>query len=143
MRSGASSAERRKAKRRAALTFFLDHQIGRYVVAEALRDAGARVETHLDHFVHDAPDTEWIPEIGRRDWVLITKDKNIRRNPLERMAYMSSGVRGFVVTAGNLKGEELAALLVRHLDGMVRRAHGRPGPLLFAISTTGTFSKLI
>jgi hypothetical protein len=51
-----------------------------------LRAAGARVEVHIDHFPQDAADADWIPEVGRRGWVLITKDENIRRNPLERAA---------------------------------------------------------
>ena len=36
----AANAAQREAKRLASLTFFLDHQIGRYVVADALRAAG-------------------------------------------------------------------------------------------------------
>ncbi len=70
-RSGANR-ELREAQRLASVTFFLDYQIGRFVVAEALRAAGAAVEVHIDHFPQATPDTEWIPEVGRRDWVLIT-----------------------------------------------------------------------
>ncbi|OGA14161.1 MAG: hypothetical protein A3H32_17970 [Betaproteobacteria bacterium RIFCSPLOWO2_02_FULL_63_19] len=33
----AANAAQREAKRLVSLTFFLDHQIGRYVVADALR----------------------------------------------------------------------------------------------------------
>ena len=73
MPSAANFAQR-EAERLASLTFYLDHQIGRYVVAEALRAAGARVEVHLDHFPGDKPDTEWIPVVGQNGWVLITKD---------------------------------------------------------------------
>ena len=36
----AANAAQREAKRLASLTFFLDHQIGRYVVADALRATG-------------------------------------------------------------------------------------------------------
>ena len=139
----AANASRRRLERLRALTFFLDHQIGRYVVAELLRAAGATVEVHLDHFNGDAPDTDWIPEVARRNWVLITKDKNIRRNPLERAAYVSAGLRGFVATGQDMSGVDLGDLLVRRLDGMLRRAYNRPGPLLFAISRNGVFSKLI
>jgi PIN like domain len=126
-----------------SLSFFLDYQIGRFVVADALRAAGARVEVHIEHFEQNAPDTEWIPEVGRREWVLITKDQNIRRNPLERAAYEAAKLRGFVVTWKDMSGPELADLLVRSLPGMVRRAAGRRGPLLFSISRGGVFSKLI
>lgn len=133
----------REAKRLASLTFFLDYQIGRYAVADALRAAGAKVEVHIDHFDQAAPDVEWIPEVGRRNWVLITKDANIRRNPLERAAYETARLRGFVVTGKDMNGLELANLLVRQLPGMVRRAAGRPGPLLFTLSRAGTFTKLL
>jgi len=141
MPSGASAAQR-EAARLASLTFFLDHQIGRYQVAGALRSAGATVEVHLDHFPGDTPDSVWIPEIGRRGWVLITKDQNIRRNPLERSAYQAAELRGFVVTGKDLSGQELGELLVRCLPGMVRRAAGRPGPFVFTISRYGVFQKL-
>jgi hypothetical protein len=73
MPSGASAAQR-EAERLASLTFFLDHQIGRYQVAQALRTAGARVEVHLDHFAGDMADVDWIPKVAANNWVLITKD---------------------------------------------------------------------
>ena len=141
-RSAANPA-RRDAGRLASLTFFLDYQIGRFVVADALRAAGATVQVHIDHFAQSAPDVEWIPEVGARNWVLITKDQNIRRNPLERAAYEGASLRGFVVTGTDMSGSELAQLLVRCLPGMVRRVAGRKGPLLFTISAGGVFSKLI
>jgi len=134
---------RREAERLASLTFFLDYQIGRYVVADALRRAGARVEVHIDHFAQDAPDLEWIPEIGRRGWVLITKDENIRRNPRERAAYQEAELRGFIVTGGDMSGGDLAELLVSRLSGMVRRVANKRGPLLFTLSRGGTFTKLL
>jgi len=142
MPSAASSAQR-EAKRLASLTFFLDHQIGRYVVANALRGTGAQVEVHLDYFPADKPDTEWIHEIGKRLWVLITKDQKIRRNPLERAAYEAAKLRGFIVTGKDMSGKDLADLLVRCLPGIVRRTGGRSGPLLFTISRGGVFTKLI
>ena len=138
----AANAAQREAERLASLTFFLDYQIGRYTVADALRAAGANVEVHIDHFDQAAPDVEWIPEVGRRKWVLITKDKNIRRNPLERAAYENAKLRGFVLTGADMGGKEMADLLVSCLPGMARRVGGRPGPLLFAISRAGVFARL-
>lgn len=139
----AASAAQHEAERLASLTFFLDHQIGRYVVAEALRAASAHVEVHLDHFPGDKPDLEWIPEVGKRDWVLITKDQGIRRNPLERAAYEAARLRGFVVTGKDMGGKEVADLRVRCLPAMARRVADRKGPLLFTISRGGTFTKLL
>lgn len=75
--------------------------------------------------------------------MLITKDQNIRRNPLERAAYGAANLRGFVVTGKDMSGKELAELLVRCLAGMTRRAAGRKGPLLFTISRGGTCTRLL
>ena len=45
---------------------------------EALRAAGAQVEIHDDNFPQGALDVEWLPEVGRRGWVLLPKDREIR-----------------------------------------------------------------
>ena len=139
----AANLSQRDLTRLRSLTFFLDYQIGRYMVADALRKAGATVEVHIEHFSQSAPDVDWIPVVGKRGWVLITRDANIRRNPLERAAYIDARLRGFVVTGKEMGGAQLATLLVRSLSGMVNRAAGRPGPLLFTISQGGIFTKLI
>jgi PIN domain-containing protein len=141
MPSGANSGQR-DALRFSALTFFLDRQIGKYVVAAALRGAGANVEIHDDHFAQATPDLDWIPVVGARGWVLITKDQNIRRNRLERAAYEAAGLRGFIVTGKDMGGAELAELLVACLPRMARNATGASGPLLYTISRTGTFTQL-
>src|SRR5256885_7525631 len=116
MPSGANAAQR-DAARLASLTFFLDHQIGRFQVAQALRAAGANVEVHLDHFAPDAADRDWIPEVADRGWVLVTKDQNIRRNPLERMTYEAARLRGFVLTGKDMNGKEMGELVVACLSG--------------------------
>lgn len=56
---------------------------------------------------------------------------------------MAAKLRGFVVTGKDMNGNELGDLLVRCLDGMVRRTARRTGPLLFTISRAGIFTKLI
>jgi hypothetical protein len=94
----AASVAQRDAARLASLTFFLDYQIGRYVVADALRAAGAQVAVHIEHFAQNALDTEWIPRVAERGWVLITKDQHIRRNIVERETYRDARLRGYVVT---------------------------------------------
>lgn len=98
------------------------------------------MEIHDDHFDQATADSEWIPEVGRRSWVLITKDQNIRRNALERNAYQAAALRGFIVTGKDMSGKELAALLVSRLDQMTRKVAGRTGPLLYTISRTGVIT---
>lgn len=58
-------------------------------------------------------------------------------------AYEIAKLRGLVVTGKDMSEKYLAELLVRSPTGMARRAVGRTGPLLFAISAGGVSSKLI
>lgn len=141
MPSGANSAPRERGSG-TPLTFFLDRQIGKYLVANALRSAGAVVEVHDDHFPQETEDVVWIPAIAARGWVLITRDQNIRYNALERAAYESARLRGFIVTGKGMNGTELSELMVACLPRMTRKASHAPGPLLYTISRNGSFTRL-
>lgn len=45
------------------MRFFIDRSLGSQGVAQALRNAGARVEVHDDHFAVNEQDTVWLAEI--------------------------------------------------------------------------------
>jgi hypothetical protein len=85
------------------------------VVAEALRRSGCSVEIHDQHFHQAAKDTDWLPEVGRRGWVVLTKDRQIRTRQNELIALLSAGVAAFVLTAADLSGPEMASAFVRAL----------------------------
>lgn len=95
------------------------------------------MEIHDEHFPPDARDSDWLPEVGRRGWVVLMKDKRIRRNRLERDALLSAGVRAFVLTSGNLTGPEMAQVLAAHLVRMARILRGNPGPFVAGVSRSG------
>lgn len=81
--------------------FFVDWCFGKAVV-NALREAGALIEHHGDHFEQNAPDTEWLSVVGERGWVVLTKDKAIAKNQLELMAIARAEVKVFILTSENL-----------------------------------------
>ena len=45
-----------------------------------------------------ALDDEWLPVIGAKRLVVITRDRRIRYRPAEKLAWVDRGVRGFVLT---------------------------------------------
>src|SRR5919108_6403802 len=92
------------------------------LVADALRWAGADVRVHDDHFSPNARDEEWLSEVGRLLWVVLTKDTRIRYREIERVALMNARVRAFVLTAKNLQGSEIANIFVRALPTIQRFA---------------------
>lgn len=103
-------------------------------MAEALRNAGATVELHRDHFADDAPDVEWLDVVGRRGWIVLTKDDAIRRNPLERRALLAANVRAFILTSQNMSGPEMAQLIANLLPRVARIARTTSPPFIALIT---------
>jgi uncharacterized protein with PIN domain len=122
--------------------FFIDRSLGRKIVAQALREIGETVEIHDDHFAPDAKDEDWLVEVGKRGWIVLTKDDRIRYRTTERTALASASVRAFVLTSSQLQGAEMAAAFVKALPKMKRvLAHYAP-PFISRVSRIGKVSLL-
>lgn len=82
------------------MTFFFDNTFPPKL-AQLLQWLGVDAR-HLRHcgFAPSAPDTHWIPEVGRNGWVVITADVNIRQDPAERVALEAADVVAFFLYAG-------------------------------------------
>ena len=117
--------------------FYIDRALGKKYVADALRNAGAKVEIHDDHFSPDAPDTEWLPEVSRRGWLILTKDNAISRNILEQIAIASSDAKVFVLALGNITGEEMANAFTQALEKMENVAQSNQPPFIAKVYKQG------
>ena len=91
--------------------FFIDWCLGKSV-ATALAEIGAQVEHHGSHFNQAAPDVEWLLEVGKQGWVVLTKDQAIGSNPLELAAIARAKVKVFVLVSGSLNSQQMATLFV-------------------------------
>jgi hypothetical protein len=110
------------------VTFFLDRSLGSLKVAKSLRDADQSVVIHDDVFPQDAQDTAWLPEVGRRGWVVLTKDRHIRTRRNEVAELMAAGLAVFVITKADMSGDEMALAFVAALPAMLRIGK-KPRPL--------------
>jgi hypothetical protein len=117
--------------------FFVDRSLGSVDVAAGLRAAGATVEVHDDHFPHTEADVDWLPVVGQRGWVVLTKDRRIRTRTLELRALMDAGVAAFVLTAGDLNGAEMADALVKALPRMRRMVAKHLRPFIAVLGRSG------
>ena len=117
-------------------TFYIDVCLGK-TVADALKAAGATVEIHLDNFAQDVEDTTWIPRVAARGWVILTKDKNIRRRHGEREATLLAQARMFTLSSGGMRGAVMADLFVRNLDAMETLALAMEPPFLAIVTQDG------
>jgi predicted nuclease of predicted toxin-antitoxin system len=134
-RSAASSRSKRPDPTLPPL--FIDRSLGRLTIATALRARGAEVHTHDAHFPQNARDEEWLAEVGRRGWAVITKDTRIRYRQTEITALVAGGVRAFVLTRGDLSGPEMAAILVNSLPHLARFSARHESPFIARIATSG------
>lgn len=137
-RSDASS----KSKRLEPVVFFLDRSLGRKKVVAALMQAGAHAEVHDAHFPINARDEDWLREVGRRGWIVLTKDKKIRHRATELAALYRAGVSAFVLTSGNLSGDGMAAAFARALPRMVRTVQQSSSPFIGTVTKDGSVSVL-
>jgi hypothetical protein len=101
------------------------------------------VQIHDDHFRQGAEDVEWLPEVGQRRWIVLTKDTQIRYRTPERIALMQAGVRAFVLTAGNLSAREMADIFVQALPAIRRFVANHQPPFIAKVTRSGAVSMII
>ena len=122
--------------------FFLDRSLGKKRVASVLREAGATLHIHDDHFPPDARDEVWLTEAGQRGWIVLTKDHRIRYRQVERRALMKAGVAAFILTSGDLHGEEMAQIFAKALPRITRFLQKHAKPFIAKITKDGSISML-
>jgi hypothetical protein len=111
-----------------ARVYFTDRDLGKQFPAR-LREAGLQVERHADHFDPATPDEVWLPEVGRRGWVVLTHDERIRYKPNERDAVMRHGVR-LLVVQGRAPYPHLAEWFVQTLPRIEAFVGAHAGPYI-------------
>ncbi|HYG10701.1 MAG TPA: hypothetical protein VD835_12180 [Pyrinomonadaceae bacterium] len=125
------------AKRLEPFTFFVDRSLGRVIVPEALRKVGLTVEVHADHFEHDAPDTAWLQKCGEEGWIVLAKDKAIKKNPLERQAIFTHGLAAFFLIKTSATGEENAQAVIKGIQKIIGVLENQRRPFIARITSDG------
>lgn len=102
------------------MEFFADRNLGTGTFPRILRDAGVTIHLHQDHFRQDAPDVEWMPEVARLGWPILSPDIRISRDRLEVAAIMTSGAAVFCLSGGHCTAEAKAMNVLRCLPQITR-----------------------
>ena len=117
--------------------FFIDRSLGVEPIRTELINSGLVVEIHDDHFARDEEDRVWLKAVGERGCVVLTKDQRLRYRPLEIAVLRASKARVFVLTAGNLRGMEIATVFLAALPQICKVLHSLPGPFVARVSQSG------
>jgi len=107
-----------------------------------LTAVGALFIALTQHFPSNTPDEEWLREVGKQGWILLTRDEKIRRRPNELRAFRDHGAIGFVLTAGNASAADTAALVTRVYPKLIHKAKTAKPPAMFSVTLAGTISQI-
>src|SRR5579863_3035242 len=97
----------------AQFQFFLDRNQGNKIVPDLLRGVGLRVICHSDKFSDDmTPDPIWIRHCAKEEWVVITGDKAIETDPINRQAVIDCCAKVILLEENNSRAVEWAAAMI-------------------------------
>ena len=116
--------------------YFVDRSLGRYEVPAALRRAEIDLVTMAEQKL---PDEEWLADVRREHWVVLTKDTNLTRsqangNPSRELAaLMASEALVFCLMTAKLSGAEQAQIFLNNWRKVDSVATSRNGPLVYGL----------
>jgi hypothetical protein len=122
------------------IIFFIDRCLGKHPIVEKLRATGIAVETHDNHFPQNTSDADWIPKVGEWGWIILTKDKRIARNTLERQAVARAKIRMFTLGSKKLTGAETAIVFQKALEPMLKFIEKNDAPFIAKVNGDGKVS---
>jgi hypothetical protein len=121
---------------------FIDRCAWSHRLGEALTKLNIPFIPHHEKFAPDCPDEEWLKTVGKQGWIVLTRDKNIRRKPNELRAFRAHEVIGFVLTAGDASAADTAALVAAVYPKLIRKAQAAKPPAMFSITQAGAINPI-
>ena len=118
------------------MIFFCDRNLGKQLPA-ALRARGIDVVVHDEQFPQATADEDWLAAAGQQRWIVITRDRRIRFNEVERRALIDYGVGCFMLTRADASAAEMDHCLRAAWYDIIRISMTIPRPFLYSVSAEG------
>ncbi len=96
---------------------------------------------HDDHLPQDATDETWLRYIGKKGWIAIGRDKNIRYRGPEKAALIQANACLIVIRAKNITAVDVAVLIMRHINRIYRFINKNNAPFIAGITRDGKITK--
>lgn len=120
------------------LVIVLDENICFPELQKVISDAGVSCKLLTDHFPRGTQDNQWLPYIGERGWILLSKDLAIGINSLEYLALTNAGIGAFFIRSREMPKRDIIDCVVKALPKMIRIVESQERPFLFKIYKDGT-----
>jgi hypothetical protein len=81
-------------------------------------------------------DSKWIPEVARRGWLIVTRDRHVQEHRLEIAAVRDNGARMVALTGEEARSvfDQLEVVMCRWRD--IERCLQEPAPFIYAATRT-------
>jgi PIN like domain len=82
------------------------------------------------------PDTEWIPEVARRDWLIVTRDSRIQEHRAEIEAVRDYGARMIALAGREARGVWTQLEVFMTQWRAIERTLDEDGPFIYSATRT-------
>jgi predicted nuclease of predicted toxin-antitoxin system len=122
------------------IPLFIDRCAWSKRLGEALKAAGIPYIGHHERFSPACPDHEWLTAAGKENWIIVTRDQNIRRKANELKAFRDAGLVVFALASGNASAADTAELVVSLYSAFLKLALSTKRPAMFSVSLGKTIT---
>ena len=127
------------------MILFFDRSVGIHIPI-ALRDhltpPSLQVEYHDDIFEPGAKDDTWLPEVGKREWIVIGQDHHYHLRSPEIEAIIEYRVGAFYLWGAEATRWESMRCFAKAYDKILHRAVSTPKPFVYRIEKSGALNEL-
>ena len=115
------------------MTFFIDSCLGTGI-KQHLIDMGLDVVHHDEVFAQGTADTDWIPVVATNQWLVLTRDRNIKKRKLTIQAIIEGPLRFFAIGSGQADLPTLVAVVRNNLLSIAALAQHMPAPFVATLT---------
>ena len=91
----------------------------------------------LPEVLRGSPDDVWLPVIGAKQLIVITRDQRIRYRAAEKLMWVRHGVRGFVLTGRKSQSTADSCSSATLPGSKLPSATRTGGPWMYAVTDSG------
>ncbi len=95
-----------------------------------------------EEFPRGALDVDWLPEVGRRGWVLVSADRRQSKKPDELAALKRAKVRAFYFSNATMTSAMQVEAFTRGLGRVVQTVRKQTPPFVKIIRPSGEIKPL-
>ena len=132
---------------------FVDRNLSGGILLRKLREAqvtsdlGLVIRSHPEEFpefdiIGEVSDAAWLAEIGKRGWLILSRDLRIQYNEVEKQAVKDSGASFFAITAKNVSSAEMARIILKAMKRIVTFAEEHSPPFIAKVYRDGRIAKI-